>query len=166
MNLKEVLEHFEVKSGPNGESGYYECFCPAHKDTHPSLLIKAGESGVQVKCQRNCRTEDVLAAVGLKMSDLFYEPRKGVTKPTAPKISSPKPAELPKAKKPEESVKRVVDRVYTYTDEQGKTVFEVVRYKPKDFRQRVPDASQRGGHQGCAPGDLQSAARSCRYCRR
>lgn len=41
MNLKEVLEHFEVKSGPNGESGYYECFCPAHKDTHPSLLIKA-----------------------------------------------------------------------------------------------------------------------------
>ena len=39
MNLKEVLEHFEVKSGPNGESGYYECFCPAHKDTHPSLLI-------------------------------------------------------------------------------------------------------------------------------
>ena len=109
MNLKEVLEHFEVKSGPNGESGYYECFCPAHKDTHPSLLIKAGESGVQVKCQRNCRTEDVLAAVGLKMSDLFYEPRKGVTKPTAPKISSPKPAELPKAKKPEEAVKRVVD---------------------------------------------------------
>lgn len=86
MNLKEVLEHFEVKRGPNGESGYYECFCPAHKDTHPSLLIKAGESGVQVKCQRNCRTEDVLAAVGLKMSDLFYEPRKGVTKPTAPKI--------------------------------------------------------------------------------
>ena len=73
MNLKEVLEHFEVKSGPNGESGYYECFCPAHKDTHPSLLIKAGESGVQVKCQRNCRTEDVLAAVGLKMSDLFYD---------------------------------------------------------------------------------------------
>lgn len=146
MNLKEVLEHFEVKSGPNGESGYYECFCPAHKDTHPSLLIKAGESGVQVKCQRNCRTEDVLAAVGLKMSDLFYEPRKGVTKPTAPKIFSPKPAELPKAKKPEEAVKRVVDRVYTYTDEQGKTVFEVVRYKPKDFRQRVPDASQRGGY--------------------
>ena len=116
MNLKEVLEHFEVKSGPNGESGYYECFCPAHKDTHPSLLIKAGESGVQVKCQRNCRTEDVLAAVGLKMSDLFYEPRKGVTKPTASKIFSPKPAELPKAKKPEEAVKRVVDRVYTYTD--------------------------------------------------
>ena len=146
MNLKEVLEHFEVKSGPNGESGYYECFCPAHKDTHPSLLIKAGESGVQVKCQRNCRTEDVLAAVGLKISDLFYEPRKGVTKPTAPKIFSPKPAELPKAKKPEEAVKRVVDRVYTYTDEQGKTVFEVVRYKPKDFRQRVPDASQRGGY--------------------
>ena len=39
-----------------------------------------------------------------------------------------------------------MDRVYTYTDEQGKTVFEVVRYKPKDFRQRVPDASQRGGY--------------------
>ena len=83
------------------------------------------------------------------MSDLFYEPRKGVTKPTAPKFPAPKPAmpaELPKAKKPEEAVKRIVDRVYTYTDEQGKTVFEVVRYKPKDFRQRVPDASQRGGY--------------------
>ena len=60
MNLKEVLEHFEVKSGPNGESGYYECFCPAHKDTHPSLLIKAGD---ETDCTEDffakaCRTSE------------------------------------------------------------------------------------------------------------
>ncbi len=33
---------------------------------------------------------------------------------------------------------------YPYTDENGELLFEVVRYEPKDFRQRRPDG--RGGH--------------------
>jgi hypothetical protein len=34
---------------------------------------------------------------------------------------------------------RVIDATYKYDDEDGKPLFEVVRYNPKDFRQRRPD---------------------------
>jgi putative DNA primase/helicase len=38
-----------------------------------------------------------------------------------------------------------VSAEYPYTDEAGKLTFEVVRYEPKDFRQRRPDKSERSG---------------------
>jgi replicative DNA helicase len=41
-----------------------------------------------------------------------------------------------------EPERRIVD-VYPYTDEHGELLFEVVRFEPKDFRQRRPD--DRGG---------------------
>ena len=36
-------------------------------------------------------------------------------------------------------------QTYAYTDESGKTLFEVVRFEPKDFRQRQPDSARPGG---------------------
>jgi hypothetical protein len=36
---------------------------------------------------------------------------------------------------------RVVDAVYPYQDENGQTLVEVVRYRPKDFRQRKADGT-------------------------
>ena len=39
------------------------------------------------------------------------------------------------------SVKKEVETTYRYADEHGKLLFEVVRFKPKDFRQRRPDGS-------------------------
>ena len=39
------------------------------------------------------------------------------------------------------SVKKKVEATYRYTDEHGKLLFEVVRFKPKDFRQRRPDGN-------------------------
>lgn len=154
MNLQEVLSRFEVKRGPRGEDGYFECRCPAHDDRKASLLIGPGETGVRVKCLANCLTEDVLAAVGLTMRDLFYDngerPGHQARHPAAARTAivrenSHAPAAKPKVtEKP--AVPRRIDRVYTYTDESGKTLFEVVRYVPKDFRQRTPDASQKGGY--------------------
>lgn len=154
MNLQEVLSRFEVKRGPRGEDGYFECRCPAHDDRKASLLIGPGETGVRVKCLANCLTEDVLAAVGLTMRDLFYDngerPGHQARHPAAARTAivrenSHAPAVKPKVtEKP--AVPRRIDRVYTYTDESGKTLFEVVRYVPKDFRQRTPDASQKGGY--------------------
>lgn len=38
-------------------------------------------------------------------------------------------------------IKPVIDQVYSYTDENGKLLYQVVRYKPKDFRQRRPDGN-------------------------
>ncbi|WKN20630.1 toprim domain-containing protein [Azotobacter vinelandii] len=36
-------------------------------------------------------------------------------------------------------VKPKIDTTYAYKDEKGRTLFEVVRFEPKDFRQRKPD---------------------------
>lgn len=40
--------------------------------------------------------------------------------------------------------RRLVE-TYDYTDERNRVLFQVVRYEPKDFRQRHPDRTQQGG---------------------
>jgi hypothetical protein len=86
--------------------------CPAHDDQEPSLSIGLGRGDlVLLNCHAGCRTEDVVAALGLTMADLM------------PEVVSQC---------------RTVAVTYSYEDENGKTLFEVVRYEPKDFRQRVP----------------------------
>lgn len=45
--------------------------CPAHKDRTPSLSVRDGERGVLVKCWAGCRLQDITAAVGLTVRDLF-----------------------------------------------------------------------------------------------
>lgn len=53
------------------QSGYIAS-CPAHEDTHPSLSIREAEDGrVLLHCWTGCRTQDVVAAIGLTMADLF-----------------------------------------------------------------------------------------------
>lgn len=91
--------------------------CPAHDDSNPSLSVARGtEQPVVLTCHAGCDPDDVLAALRLNWSDLAenddYEPR-------------PEP-------------KRIV-AVYPYTDEAGKHLFDVVRFEPKDFRQRHAD---------------------------
>jgi hypothetical protein len=46
--------------------------CPAHEDRNPSLSITEATDGkVLLKCWAGCTTESVLAALGLRWSDLF-----------------------------------------------------------------------------------------------
>src|SRR5215218_1564166 len=56
-------------------------FCPAHDDRRErSLSVKEGEDGrVLLKCFAGCATEQVVAAIGLSMTDLF-ERRNGTPK--------------------------------------------------------------------------------------
>ena len=50
--------------------------CPAHDDQNPSLSIAEAEDGtVLLNCFAGCAPEDILAAIGLGMADLFL-PRK------------------------------------------------------------------------------------------
>lgn len=91
--------------------------CPAHGDTNPSLSVARGTAQpVVLKCHAGCDPDDVLAALRLKWSDLAedddYEPR--------------------------QPARRIV-AVYKYTDEAGTHLFDVVRFDPKDFRQRHAD---------------------------
>lgn len=50
----------------------YLCRCPAHEDRSASLSIAEGEDGrVLLHCFAGCSTQDVLAAIGLQVADLF-----------------------------------------------------------------------------------------------
>lgn len=49
--------------------------CPAHGDKNPSLAIKVMEDGrILLHCFAGCSAEEVTAAVGLALTDLFPEP--------------------------------------------------------------------------------------------
>ena len=53
--------------------------CPAHADRSPSLSITEGDDGrVLVHCFAGCGAAEIVAAVGLELSDLF-PPRPGAT---------------------------------------------------------------------------------------
>ncbi|MFA5385592.1 MAG: hypothetical protein WC364_13235 [Eubacteriales bacterium] len=115
MNSVEFLHRLnKVKQT---KENHWEGCCPAHDDQTASLCVSTGSDGkILIKCQAGCTTEDVVSRMGLKMSDLF------------PEKQIPAPPIIPK----------IVD-VYDYTDANGKLIFQVCRYKPKDFKQRRPD---------------------------
>ncbi len=119
MEIEDLLSSFEnVTRIKNG----WSALCPAHDDTNPSLSISRAPDGkVLIHCHAGCATSDILAAVDLKMADLFSD-------------SKAAPA----------SGERRIMATYSYLDENGRLLFEVVRYAPKDFLQRRPDGN--GGH--------------------
>jgi hypothetical protein len=89
--------------------------CPAHDDHNPSLSFGPARdyAGVVVNCQRDCHLDDVLAAVGMKVGDLFDEPRQA-------------------------KQGYAVVAEYPYHDEDGQVLYVKERRWPKDFRQYVP----------------------------
>jgi len=104
------LSHFE---NVRGSGGQYSARCKAHDDRNNSLSITEKADRWLIHCHAGCKTEDVVQAAGLTMADLFTDAATSASK-------------------------RIVEE-YPYTDESGKLLFEVVRFEPKDFRQRRPD---------------------------
>jgi 5S rRNA maturation endonuclease (ribonuclease M5) len=89
--------------------------CPAHDDHKPSLSFGPARlfDGVVVSCQLGCHLDDILAALGLGVPDLFDEPRQA-------------------------KQGYAVVAEYPYRDEAGKVLYVKERRWPKDFRQYVP----------------------------
>jgi hypothetical protein len=66
--------------------------CPAHDDRNPSLVVTADGPNVLLHCFGGCPTARVVAALGLKLADLFSAPQQShaprhrtpVAKPPAP----------------------------------------------------------------------------------
>ncbi len=57
-----------------GPDSWMAC-CPAHIDKNPSLSIKETKDGdVLLHCFSGCGVDDVVAALGLEMRDLFSKP--------------------------------------------------------------------------------------------
>jgi hypothetical protein len=64
-----------VENPRQSGTGRWMCKCPAHEDRGPSLSIRELEDGrVLIHCFAGCGAGDVLAAIGLRMSDLFDKP--------------------------------------------------------------------------------------------
>ena len=115
MTIEEFLSHFKnVRKNANG----WQACCPAHEDKKASLSISVKEDRILLYDHAGCTHEAILEAIHLKPKDLFLDSK-------------------PSGLKPEISV------IYDYTDEKGETLFQTVRFIPKDFRQRRPDG--RGG---------------------
>lgn len=57
-----------------GKSPKWMAKCPAHSDSGPSLSIKSLDDGrVLIHCFAGCSAPDVMAALGMSLSDLFPE---------------------------------------------------------------------------------------------
>lgn len=102
----------------------WQALCPVHDDKRPSLKIDEGDDGkILLKCWAGCKTEDVVTALGLTMSDLF---------PTRPSHThSIRPKKTRQAPKP----------TYIYGDTSGKPLFGVIRTQDKRFFQVRPDGN-------------------------
>jgi putative DNA primase/helicase len=127
MNLDDFIRHANPpRLRTTGEGGFLaSCPCPDHGkgegDRHQSLSICAGDAGgVVLYCHAGCQTEDVVAAFGLTMADL-----RGGNGQAEARVT-PRPP-------------RKIAATYKYEDEDGRPLFQVIRYQPKDFRQRRAD---------------------------
>jgi 5S rRNA maturation endonuclease (ribonuclease M5) len=85
--------------------------CPAHDDRNPSLAIREKDGKVLVHCHAGCNQRDVIEA--LRSMGVWESEQR-------------------------QPGRRIVAS-YDYVDEDGKVLYQVVRYEPKTFRQRRPD---------------------------
>lgn len=92
--------------------------CPAHDDKSPSMDARPGrDRDVVLYCHAGCAPDAIMAALNLTWTDF------GSTNGSTP------------------GSRKEVVATYDYTDATGKMLYQVVRYQPKDFRQRRPDGN-------------------------
>lgn len=115
MKISELVSKLD-RPIPDKKGGFF-AFCPSHgdgqKNNRRSLNVVERENKLLFHCFAGCRNEDIIEALGLEMSDLF--------------IDKPR------------SNGREIASIFDYTDKNGKLSYQVVKYFPKDFRQRRPD---------------------------
>ncbi len=117
MRTEDLLSRLQgVKTTASG----WAARCPAHEDVNASLSVAEGRDGrILLKCFAGCSFDAICTALGVRKRDLFQD-------------DHPQPERA-----------RLV-KTYDYTDPAGKLLFQVVRFDPKDFRQRRPDPAKPG----------------------
>lgn len=89
--------------------------CPAHDDRTASLSVRVSPEGhLWLKCHAGCAFTDIVRSIGIQPGECFAKDES----------------------KERAKMKEVAS--YDYRDEQGQLLFQVVRFDPKDFRQRHP----------------------------
>ena len=70
MDIEILLSKFD-KVKPTGNGKWLAC-CSAHPDKSPSLAIKkTDDEKILIHCFSGCQVSDIIAAVGLDLSDLM-----------------------------------------------------------------------------------------------
>jgi hypothetical protein len=133
----------DAKKSSNGWSAR----CPAHDDRRASLSIAQGDGGkILLKCHAGCDTAAIMAAVGLKLADLFPE-KTGAT-PTRNGRPTPGGRTFAKAKDAIAELERQHGRrsaLWAYHDAQGELVGVVVRWDKPDGKDIRPVTRHAGG---------------------
>jgi len=64
----------KFKNAKGTDTKFTAC-CPAHDDKTPSLSVRLSDCGTRwiLKCWAGCENRNIVAALGLKMSDLFLK---------------------------------------------------------------------------------------------
>ena len=109
MKYNEFIKYFRIEK-KNSETSCM-AICPCHNDKKASLSISNEGDKILIHCFAGCRTDDILKTVGLHEKDLFNNVKKNP---------------------------RVVAE-YIYQDEDGKPLYKVMRFEPKDFIQAKYD---------------------------
>lgn len=73
MDKEPIHTFLQLLSGTREvRPGVWQACCPAHDDKSPSLSIKETTDGtVLIKCWAGCSAGEIVASVGLELSDLF-----------------------------------------------------------------------------------------------
>lgn len=118
MNLAWETERMADALGARRQAGGgWMARCPAHADNTPSLKIDVGETLPLLFCHAGCETPHVIEI--LKARGIWPEMDKPETKPKS--RANPH-----------------IVATYDYADEEHNLLYQVVRFEPKDFRQRRP----------------------------
>lgn len=129
-SIDEFLQHLQnVVAVRTNE---WKARCPSHNDgihnNDQSLSIKLEGDKILIHCFALCQPSQIVETLGLKMSDLYLDKPEKKDKPHAARDQ------------------KEIDKIYPYNDLSGNLVFEVVRYKPKAFKQRRPNPDKSGSY--------------------
>lgn len=116
--------------------------CPGHDDHDPSLDVDRGDDGrVLLNCRsQGCTPESIVAALDLKMADLFVSAN--VLLPHAQPMAKKEPTRYPTPQALAEAAARfkegTLDGTFLYRDRNGKPVFGVVRVRQSNGEKAIP----------------------------
>src|SRR5262249_55246466 len=100
---------------------WWDARCPSHDDRRSSLSFSDGDRGLVLECHAGCAVEKITAALGLSVKQLFHANGNGNGHSNG-----------------HHKAERQIRATYDYHDEGGTLLYQVVRFEPKDFRQRRP----------------------------
>lgn len=123
LDLQKVIQATSAVRHNNGTETYWMGHCPVHDDKDPSCKITGEPHDAKVHCFAGCpwqAVRDTLLARGCAAFDADG---------------------LDDTPARDSAQKSVITDQYDYKDEKGNLLYQVLRYTPKDFRQRRPDGA-------------------------